>query len=181
MLALTLCAFSSSIVAQPRRPLRVVEAIDLTQYAGRWYEIARLPNKPQPGQRRCDSDVVSRYLRREDGKFDIVMNCRTADGRLAESRAVARAIGDSRASARLQVRFGPAIFSFLPNAWVDHWIIGLGPDYTWAVVGTQSRDGVWIQSRLPEMSSGSYEQALEIVKGSGFDADRLTKTRQITH
>ena len=39
--------------AKPEAPMRVVPSVDLTRYAGKWYEIARLPNR---FQRDCASD-----------------------------------------------------------------------------------------------------------------------------
>ena len=74
------------------------------------------------------------------------------------------------------MRFAPAILSFLSSVWGDYWIIGLGPEYTWAVVGTPSREYLWILSRTPEMSATSYERAIEIARGNGFDVTRVVKT-----
>ncbi|HWJ57155.1 MAG TPA: lipocalin family protein, partial [Vicinamibacterales bacterium] len=37
-------------------PLRVVPDVDLTRYAGTWYEIARLPNRFQA---KCAGEVVA--------------------------------------------------------------------------------------------------------------------------
>jgi apolipoprotein D and lipocalin family protein len=62
--------------------------------------------------------------------------------------------------------------------WGDYWILALGPDYTWAVVGTPSREFLWILSRTPAMSAASYAQALEVARGNGFDAGRLVRTPQ---
>ena len=89
-----------------------------------------------------------------------------------EARGIGRKAGDQQSSARLEVRFAPAILSFLSSVWGDYWIIGLGPEYTWAVVGTPSREYLWILSRTPEMSATSYERALEIARGNGFDVTR---------
>jgi apolipoprotein D and lipocalin family protein len=155
------------------KPLRVVETVDLASYAGRWFEVARLPNKFQD---QCASDVVAHYALRSDGRIDVVNRCRTADGKIDQSHGIVRKAGDRKSSARLQVRFAPPILSFLPMVWEDYWIIGLGPDYTWAVVGAPSREYLWILSRAPEMSVSAYEQALEIAKGNGFDVSRLVKT-----
>lgn len=93
-----------------------------------------------------------------------------------EARGIARKAGDGKSDARLEVRFGPAVLSFLRSAWGDYWIIGLGPDYTWAVVGAPSREHLWILSRTPEMSAASYERAIEIARGNGFDVTKLLKT-----
>ena len=41
-------AFSLPLAAQKSNPpLRVVESVDLTRYAGRWNEVARFPNRFQ--------------------------------------------------------------------------------------------------------------------------------------
>jgi apolipoprotein D and lipocalin family protein len=155
-------------------PLRVVESFDLTRYAGKWYEIARLPNKFQA---RCESDVVARYTMRPDGRLDVINQCRAADQTLVEVRGVARK-GKIQKDSILQVRFAPAFFSFLPSAWGDYWVIGLGPDYTWAVVGEPRRRYLWVLSRAPVMSASSYERALEIAAGNGFDVSRVVRTPQ---
>ena len=161
--------------ADAHPPLRVVDSLDLTRYAGKWYEVARLPNKFQT---QCAGNVVARYVLREDGRIDVINACRKEDGSLSEVRGIARKAGDGKSQARLQVRFAPAVLSFLPMVWGDYWVIGLGPDYTWAVVGVPSREYLWILSRTPAMSGSSYERAIQIAKGSGFDVSRLAKTTQ---
>ena len=155
------------------QPLRVVDSLDLTRYAGRWYEAARFPNKFQD---QCSGDVVVHYAVRTDGRIDVVNRCRTAAGKIDEARGIGRKAGDGKNSARLEVRFAPAILSFLPSVWGDYWVIGLGPEYTWAVVGTPSREYLWLLSRTPEMSAISYERAIEIARGNGFDVSRIVKT-----
>ena len=157
-------------------PLRVERSIDLARYSGKWYEVARLPNGSQS---RCASDVVAYYTTRADGGMTVVNQCRKSDGGITEARGLARKAGDRNNNATLQVRFAPAILSFLPSVWGDYWIIGLGPDYTWAVVGTPSREYLWILSRTPSMSQSAYEQALEIAKGNGFDTTALQKTPHV--
>ena len=60
--------------------MQVVPVVDLTRYAGKWYEIARLPNR---FQRKCTSDTTATYTLRDDGKIAVLNECRTADGRVA--------------------------------------------------------------------------------------------------
>ncbi len=159
--------------AGSNQPLRVVDSLDLAKYAGRWYEVARFPNKFQD---QCAGDVVAHYNPRGDGRIDVVNRCRTASGTIDEVRGIARKAGDGSSNARLEVRFAPAILSFLSVVWGDYWVIGLGPDYTWAVVGTPNRQYLWLLSRTPEMSDTSYARAVEIARGSGFDVSKLVKT-----
>jgi apolipoprotein D and lipocalin family protein len=160
-------------VAAANPPLRVVDSLDLSKYAGRWYETARFPNRFQD---QCASDVVAHYTLRTDGRIDVVNQCRTASGTVDQARGIARKAGDGSSNARLQVRFAPAILSLFGAVWGDYWVIGLGPDYTWAVVGTPKRDYLWLLSRTPAMSEVSYARAVEIARGNGFDVSKLVKT-----
>lgn len=168
------CFCGSAVAASAQQPLRVVESVDLARYAGKWHEIARLPNRFQAD---CAADVVARYAVRPDGRIAVTNQCRTADGRVKQAQGIARR-ADSRNSAVLQVRFAPAILSFLPMVWGDYWIIGLEPDYTWAVVGDPARKYLWILSRSPRMSAATYDRALEIAAANGFDTSKLVKTTQ---
>jgi len=152
---------------------RVVESVDLSRYAGRWYEAARFPNK---FQNHCAGDVVVYYTARPDGRIDVLNRCRTTNGSVDEARGLGRKADNGASNARLEVRFAPAFLSFLKKVWGDYWIIGLGPDYTWSVVGTPNRDYLWVLSRTPEMSATSYQRAIEIARGNGFDVSKLVKT-----
>jgi apolipoprotein D and lipocalin family protein len=173
LVATAVVTAQSPLPAQTRRPApRAVEKVDLRRYAGRWYEVARLPNARE---KHCVSDVTVRFTTRDAGHMDVVGSCRASDGKTRETRGVGRIRGTG-SSGRLEIRYAPAFFSFLPQVWKDHWILGLGPDYTWTVVGMPNREHLWILSRLPEMSTSSYQQALEIADGNGFDIRQLVKT-----
>ena len=126
----------ASIQAQRPGAVRTVDAVNLDRYVGEWFEIARFPNR---FQRNCAGDVRANYAMRADGRIDVINQCRRADGSLTEARGVARVV-DPRTSAKLKVRFAPAVLSFLPFVWGDYWILGLADDYSWAVVGSPDRD-----------------------------------------
>ena len=158
---------------QTPAPVRTVPLVDLDRYAGDWFEIARLPNR---FQRKCVGDVRASYARRSDGRLDVVNRCRTANGRI-EARGVARIV-DEQTFARLKVRFAPAWLSFLPPVWGDYWIIGLAPDYSWAVVGDPSRDYLWILARAPRLDEEAAAAAREAARASGYDVERLVQTSQ---
>lgn len=89
---------------------------------------------------------------------------------------MAKLAGDRTNTAALQVRFAPAILSFLPQVWGDYRIIGLDADYRWALVGEPAREYLWILSRTPVMSDADYDRALAIAKDNGFDVGKLRKT-----
>lgn len=152
--------------------VRTVASVDLDRYAGRWFEIARSPNR---FQQRCAGDVTATYTRRADGRIDVVNRCRTSDGWI-DARGVARLVDGS--GAKLKVRFAPAVLSFLPFVWGDYWILGLAGDYTWAVVGSPDRKYLWVLARSPQMGDEAWARAADVARGNGFDVGRLQKTPQ---
>ena len=154
--------------------VRTVPSVDLSRYAGEWFEIARFPNRFQT---KCAGEVRAQYRRRDDGRIDVVNSCRTANGEDAVALGVARVV-DTKSSAQLKVRFAPAMLSFLPFVWGDYWIIGLADDYRWAVVGSPDRNYLWVLSRSASMSEAVYGEAIATAKANGFDTARLERTRQ---
>ena len=158
-----------TMMAQSPATVRTVPAVDLDRYAGDWFEIARYENR---FQRACAGNVRASYARRTDGRIDVVNRCAAADGSIIEARGIAR-VADTQTRAKLKVRFAPAVLSFLPFVWGDYWIIGLGDDYTWAVVGTPDRKYLWILARAPRLDAAAFERALASARANGFDTSRL--------
>lgn len=148
--------------------LRTVQRVDLTRYVGTWYEVASIP---QWFQRGCVATTAT-YSFRPDGDVDVLNRCRkkTLDGEEISARGRARVV-DSTTNAKLKVGF------FQPF-WGDYWIVDLGADYEFAVVGHPSRDYLWILSRTPTMDEAVYEGILARLKAQGYDTGRLQRTLQ---
>ena len=149
------------------RPLRTVDGLDLKRYSGTWYEIARYPNR---FQRDCQSDTAAEYTVRKDGKVQVVNSCRQKDGKTKTARGTAK-VADKRTNAKLRVTF------FWPF-YGDYWVIGLSPDYRYAVVGEPKRKYLWILSRTPEMDGATYQAIVEQIREAGYDPEKLIKTPQ---
>jgi apolipoprotein D and lipocalin family protein len=148
--------------------VRTVPAVDLDRYAGRWYEVSRLPNW---FERKCIGEVTATYSRRPDGDIDVVNRCQTSGG-ISEAHGVARVV-DTASRAKLKVRFAPAALSFLPFVWGDYWVVGLAPDYSWAVVGSPDRKYLWVLSRTPALSASAMSDAKAVARDNGFDVAAL--------
>lgn len=172
-------AMSIPVLAQDasKKPLEVVSSVDLTRYVGTWYEIARLPNK---FQNKCSGDVTATYTLLEDGQIKVVNRCRTENGEFTEAEGRAKRAGDDEPNTKLKVRFAPAILSFLPFVWGDYWIIELGSDYGYAVVGEPRKEYFWILSRTPAMDESTFQGIVERAKEKGFDVSKIMRTAQ-TH
>ena len=149
--------------------LAVVGAVDLSRYAGRWYEIARLPNR---FEKKCADSVTATYTLRSDGKVEVVNRCRKANGEYTTARGKAKIV-DKKTNAKLKVTF------FWPF-YGDYWILDLGPNYEYAVVGAPNRDYLWILSRTPQLDEQLYQRLLREMATRGFATDRMIRTSHPT-
>jgi len=157
----------SSAQATSPSPLTAVDNVDLRRYAGKWYEIARYPNH---FQRNCQSDTTAVYTLRDDGKVEVVNACREKDGKVTTARGTAKVV-DKKTNAKLKVTF------FWPF-YGDYWVIGLDPDYQYAIVGEPSRKYLWILSRTPSLEEATYQGVLRLVETLGYQPGKLQKTNQ---
>ena len=60
----------------------------------------------------------------------------------------------------------------------DYWIIDLGENYEYALVGHPPRKYLWVLSRTPEMEEGVYPRILESLEKQGYNTGRLVRTPQ---
>ncbi len=155
--------------------LTVVPKVDLKKYAGKWYEIARLPNR---FQKQCTGDVTATYYLQDDGTIRVVNQCRNENGELEEAEGHARLPTDDSSSAKLEVCFAPKFLSFLPFVWGKYWIIDLDVDYEYAVVGEPGRKYLWILSRTPVLAEEKLDSILAGIRAKGYDLTELTRTKQ---
>ncbi len=118
--------------------LEPVSAVDLNRYAGLWHEIARIPNR---FQRQCVRDSLAVYTLRADGSIAVLNLCVKRNGAVDQARGVARVV-DRISQARLKVSL-LSVLGWRPF-WGDYWLIGLDPDYRWAIVGEARRRFGWI-------------------------------------
>ena len=60
----------------------------------------------------------------------------------------------------------------------DYWIVGLDPDYQWALVGHPHKKYLWVLSRNPVMDEALYQSLKAKAAELGYDVSRLKKTLQ---
>jgi apolipoprotein D and lipocalin family protein len=145
--------------------LEVVPHVELEKYLGKWYEIAHLPAKFQED---CN-ETTATYSLLDDGSIS-VLNQSIKNGKMKQAKGKAKVV-DKNSNAKLKVTF------FWPF-YGDYWIIKLGNNYDYAVVGTPNRKYLWILNRTPQMDDKLYSQLIEYAKSKGFDVDNLIKTLQ---
>ncbi|MGA2387030.1 MAG: lipocalin family protein [Candidatus Bathyarchaeia archaeon] len=143
--------------------LEVVPHVDLQKYLGKWFEIAHLPFRFEDG---C-SDITATYGLSQDGRISVLNECRK-NGKVKRAKGKAKVV-DKNTGAKLKVTF------FWPF-YGDYWIISLGNDYDYAVVGTPNRKYLWILNRTAQMDDKLFSQLTELATSKGFDIQNLIRT-----
>jgi apolipoprotein D and lipocalin family protein len=160
------CAGQQLVVGT--RKVSTVSSVDLNRYLGTWYEVAAIP---QPFQKSCQSPSAT-YALREDGQLSVLSRCRkdSLEGDEQLTEGVARIV-DRSSNAKLEVSFnGPF--------WGQYWIIDLGPEYEFAVIGQPNRQALTVLSRSPHLSDPTFAAILTRALEQGYDISQVRRVEQ---
>jgi apolipoprotein D and lipocalin family protein len=145
-------------------PIQSVAMVDQSRWMGRWYQIARLPNRFQKG---C-TGAYTDFSLRDDGQINVINSCRNEkDGSLRQEKGHAWVI-EPTSNARIKVSF------FWPFR-SEFWVIGLGKEYEYTVVASPNRKYLWIMSRTPTMSDDLYADIVKEIERQGFDINKILR------
>jgi apolipoprotein D and lipocalin family protein len=177
LLAMAVCSFSAGNLraedtGKNRQELQVVEHVDLSRYLGTWYEVASIPVW---FQKECAGGTTATYSLDTDGRISVLNQCCTKDRQKKQARGKAWVV-DTTTNAKLKVSFF-SLFGF----WLfsgDYWIIDLGPNYEYAVIGHPGRSIGWILSRTPVLPDDVLRGIGERLTARGYDYSRFKKTNQ---
>ena len=142
--------------------LAPVSRVDLARYAGIWYEIAKIPNR---FQKQCARDTLAQYTLRPDGRIDVVNQCIKRNGSVDQARGIAKVV-DAETGAKLKVSL-VSLLGWRPF-WGDYWIVGLDPNYRWAVVGAPNRKYGWILARSKTLDPDTLQTIATIIERNGY-------------
>ncbi|MCX5789243.1 MAG: lipocalin family protein [Elusimicrobia bacterium] len=131
--------------------------VDLSRYMGRWHEIVRYPHSFERGCRNVTAD----YALLPGGKVAVLNACEKGTPPKAKT-ASAKAWSIHPTNSRLKVCF------FWPFKG-DYWIVGLDPEYRWAMVGSPRKDYFWILSRSPRLDPALEATLFEEARRLGYD------------
>lgn len=148
--------------------LLVDKQVDLQQYAGTWFEVARLPNLFEKG---C-ACATATYTPRADGNsVQVVNQCINAAGTVVNKVEGAAWPVNAQNSA-LRVSFAPG-FLQSPLLAGDYWILDLDDTYNNALVGSPDRKFLWFLSRERQMDDATFDRFQQRAQSLGFPTDKL--------
>lgn len=167
---------AAGVLAQKTGPAEVhtVPNVDLQRYSGKWYEIAKYPNRFQT---QCVGNTTANYTLKPNGRIEVRNECLLKSGKIKSAVGEAK-ITDKVTNAKLKVRFAPSALAWLSLVWGDYWIIDLDKEYGWVAIGEPKREYFWILSRKPEMDDATYRDILRRAEAMGFNPAKVERSPQ---
>lgn len=166
LLATVNLAYANDIKTSELEELQTVDYVDINRYLGKWYDIASIPQRFSRG---C-TNTTAEYALKKNGEISVVNEC-IVDGKLNVATGSAK-VTDTTTNAKLSVQF------FWPFKG-KYWIIELGDDYEYALVGHPDRNYFWFLSRTPDVSTEFYNEVmLRVQQKYGY---RVSKIQRVIH
>lgn len=142
--------------------------IDLGRYAGKWYEIASLPQFFSIGAK-C---ITAEYSANPDGTIKVVNKQIGANGKPSQIEGLATVEPNSN-NTKLRVGF----FGQQPSS-SNYWIVEIADDYSYAVTSDPTKTTFWILSRTPQMDEEKVQDILKRWKTKGINTALVKRTVQ---
>ncbi len=164
-LILCLMLFFTTGCAPKTTLLPTVKEVDLQRYSGTWYEIARYENRFEEG---CIGASAT-YTPKAD-YIEVLNRCMDIHGSVTvEAYGKAYSVEGSN-NAKLRVTF------FWPF-YGDYWVMMLGRDYGYSVVGDPQRKYLWILSRTPHLPTEIKSDIFATLPAMGYNPNKLVWNR----
>jgi apolipoprotein D and lipocalin family protein len=167
-LIILLSAFGITSCTGIPEGIQPISNLDLQQYLGRWYEVARLDHSFEKGMQQ----VTATYEMREDGGIRVLN-----EGFLADINSWDQAEGkayfiNSENIGHLKVSFfGPFYGSYI--------IFELGENYDYAFVTSSNKSYLWLLAREPVIGQELQQHFINTVTTLGYDTDALIWVDQL--
>lgn len=149
-------------------PLATVASVDLARLAGRWFLVGELP---APLEAETLQAPELGLLPREDGGFDLLQ--RRIDRHGTHGRQALLRVVPGSHGARLQVSALPNLLHALPWAWTEQHVLHVDEAYDEALIGSPSRESLWLLSRRPALAPERREALTQRARQLGFEVGRL--------
>lgn len=145
--------------------VQVVDNLDIERYMGTWYLIAALPSV---FERQCAEGTTATYTLNADGTVTVLNACYRANGMKYQREGRAFVV-DETTNAKLEVSF-VRLFGLWPFRG-RYWVMEVGENYEYAVVGHPTRDYGWILSRTCSLSDDVLQGIKALLESQYYNFD----------
>jgi apolipoprotein D and lipocalin family protein len=170
-LGLAALAGTASATPQPAKvAVQPTKPVPTNLYTGRWYEIARTPNKMQSD---CQG-ATTEFSGWASGAFKAVQTCHkgAVTGPTQVTRVDGKVLPASQ-NAKIQLAMLGGLIS------QQYWILDHADDNRWLIMCTANQRYVWLMSRVPVMSAAQKAEAMARLQQLGFSLAHMAFQQQI--
>ena len=146
-----------------------VTSFDLSRYLGTWYEVARYDHSFEKGM----DNAMAEYILQDDGTV-FVLNTAWKNGKYKVAEGKAKYHDPDLEPGALKVSFFLFFYSEYNVMMVDE-------DYQISLVGSKSKNYLWILSRTPVPDPDLLNMILEEAEARGYDTSKLIWVDQSRH
>ena len=148
-----------------------VASVDVARYLGTWYEVASVKQFFSLGL----VDTTANYSLLSDGSIGVLNSGRYFSKDGPPSTITGTAVPVDASNSRLNVSFTGSNSAQPPG---NYWIVGLDPDYRWAIVSDPTGTSCFILSRTPTIDPALKSDLLARAAAAGVDVSNVTDTPQ---
>jgi apolipoprotein D and lipocalin family protein len=162
-LSLATAAFASVVWAS--LPPQPAKTLDTSRFVGRWYEVARMPNKIQSD---CATSLADWSHDGSAAQFKVIQTCHVATptGPTKVWKASGKII-DTATNAKFRMSFFGGLIS------QDYWVLDRGDDYSWIILSTPNPKFLWIFSRQASIAPAQKAAMVGRARAMGYEVANL--------
>ena len=139
-----------------------VPKLDMGRFVGVWYEVARISAKKD----KCASDALAIYTAGDKKRrWALVNSCKAKDGSIGTKNGVVKA-QDKSGDGRLKVAYTWPFYH-------KQWVLAVGPEYEWALVGSANHKTLAVLSRTSTVGAETMAGIRAKAAGEGFEVGKL--------
>lgn len=151
--------------------LPTVPGFQLEHFVGSWYEIAKFPHGQKKKERKVGVMVHYQVMDPLTLKENCIYQEGDFESKIIESTSTLHLV-DPQNTARMQKQRGGMTSNPLR---MNYWVIEVGENYNYAVIGTPDRQHLWILSRSQNFGPEKYEAVTHRMKQLGFAVENLVR------
>jgi apolipoprotein D and lipocalin family protein len=159
-------SFAAAIVtaAWASLPPQPAKALDTSRFIGRWYEVARMPNKIQSD---CVASLAD-WTHGDGDHFNVIQTCHTEtpSGPTKVWKATGHIV-DPVTNAKFRMSFFGGLIS------QEYWVLDRGDDYSWLILSTPNPKFMWIFARHSAIAPAQKAALVSRVRAMGYDVATL--------
>lgn len=147
-----------------------VKDLDIQCYMGKWFEIARLDHRFEHSL----VGVVTEYTLLPNGDIEVVNSGYWKDfsGEYKTAKGIAKRPDPQRP--------GHFRVAFVMRFYADYNVLELdNKNYTYALVGSNTNDYLWLLSRTPTLPEETIQSLLKKAEQRGYNISRVKRVKQI--